>query len=328
MKGVFIFRSLLFWLLAPSLAAFIWPADEIGLDPFAASKALLWPLIVVTMFSLGTLVRDDDLRPLIERPWWVALGLIPQMLAMPLIAWLVIQVCGLEGDIAAGVFLVGCVPGAMASNVLTLTAGGSVAYSVSLTTVATLLSPVTVPLALTAFSSLTDQTPKMTPVESAVKLFLQVVLPTIAGYVAARKSLRLRDLADRWGAFIASFALLWIIAAVVAGSRDYLVDVGIGLVLILLVINVLGYLAGYLTGKVAQLPNAQRKALTLEVGMQNAGLGTALAKSLFGAESLIPTAAYTFGCMVTGTCLAIWWRTKRSCDEIESRSGEPTEKAV
>ena len=97
----------------------------------------------------------------------------------------------------------------------------------------------------------------------------------------------------------------------VAGNRDKLVSVGVVLVTALLAINVIGYAAGFGVGCVAGLPDRYRRALTLEVGMQNAGLGTALAASLYGdatTAATIPTAAYTFGCMLTGTILAVFWR--------------------
>ena len=141
-------RSLLFWLLISSGIAFVWPADAVGFDPFLAPSAVLWSLIVVTMFALGTLVRPDELQPLRSSPWWVVLGVITQLTVMPLAAWLTTQLVPMDPELAAGVILVGCVPGAMASNVLTNTARGSVAYSVSLTSVATILSPLTVPLVL------------------------------------------------------------------------------------------------------------------------------------------------------------------------------------
>jgi BASS family bile acid:Na+ symporter len=111
---------------------------------------------------------------------------------------------------------------------------------------------------------------------------------------------------------VASVALLWIIATVVAANREKLVGVGLLLAVGLLAINVAGYAAGYLVGGWSGLPERYRRALTLEVGMQNAGLGTALAASLYGSATVatIPTAAYTFGCMLTGTVLAVGWQRR------------------
>ena len=89
-------------------------------------------------------------------------------------------------------------------------------------------------------------------------------------------------------------------------------DVGGTLLTALLLINLTGYASGYGVGIRAGLPEAYRRALTLEVGMQNAGLGTVLAASLYGPTTIatIPTAAYTFGCMLTGTVLAVFWKRR------------------
>lgn len=306
-----ILNSLLFWLVFTSLLAYAWPVQQLQFDPFIPAASikgpLIWALVACAMFFLGTLVRQDELRPLYKHPWWVVLGVLTQVLVMPAAAWGVTQLIPLERDIANGVILVGCVPGAMASNVLTSTARGSVAYSVSLTSVATLLSPLTVPLVLWVVANAATEKSLL---ESSVRLSLLVVLPTILGFRACRIWNGFHTWAEIWGSRIASFTLLWIIVIVVAGDRENLRHVGLVLVLALLVINVVGYLAGWLVGGVAKLPEACRRALTLEVGMQNAGLGTALAVTLYGADSLatIPTAAYTFGCMLTGTILAVGWQ--------------------
>ena len=306
-----ILNSLLFWLVFTSLLAYAWPVQQLQFDPFIPAASikgpLIWALVACAMFFLGTLVRQDELRPLYKHPWWVVLGVLTQILVMPAAAWGVTQLIPLDRDIANGVILVGCVPGAMASNVLTSTARGSVAYSVSLTSVATLLSPLTVPLVLWVVASAATEKSLL---ESSIRLSMLVVLPTVLGFYACRTWSRFQNWTQVWGPRIASFTLLWIIVIVVAGDRENLMHVGLVLVLALLMINVVGYLAGWFVGGVAKLPQACRRALTLEVGMQNAGLGTALAVTLYGEDSLatIPTAAYTFGCMLTGTILAVGWQ--------------------
>jgi BASS family bile acid:Na+ symporter len=299
--------SLLFWLVITSGLALFWPAERYGFDPFVLPVRWLWALIVITMLCLGTLVRADELRPLRRRPWWVVLGVATQLLVMPTAAWLATRLIAMPEEIAAGVILVGCVPGAMASNVLTNTAGGSVAYSVSLTTVATLLSPLTVPLVL---SVVADARPDHPLLWVSLRLAGLVVLPTVIGYAVSRRSLRIRRSSRQFSSVVASLALLWIIASVVATNRDKLAGVGFTLLAALLTVNVAGYVAGFTVGSVTSLPDRFRRALSLEVGMQNAGLGTALAAAMYGANTTatIPTAAYTFGCMLTGTLLAILWQ--------------------
>lgn len=312
--------SILFWLLLTSGVALVWPTTTLGFDPFASNTWLLWSLIVVTMFSLGTLVQPKELRPLRQHPWWVVLGLTAQVVVMPLAAWTVVRLLPMEEELAAGIILVGCVPGAMASNVLTSTAGGSVAYSVSLTSTATLLSPLSVPLVMWMTMGQQSQESLM---QSSMLLAFLVVLPTILGYLLARRFSGIAQLAGRFGSLLASIALLWIIATVVAANRDRLLDVGGGIVAALLLINVVGYISGYGIGYWVGLPTGYRRALTLEVGMQNAGLGTTLAASLYGPDTIatIPTAAYTLGCMLTGTVLAVFWKRRDTVTGQESVPG-------
>ncbi len=300
-------HSILFWLLVSSTLALFWPVDHLGFDPFVMQGWMLWVAIVITMFSLGGLVIPQELRPLRERPWWVVLGILVQILVMPLAAWTVTRVIPMTSEMALGVLLVGCVPGAMASNVLTNTGGGSVAYSVSLTSMATLLSPITVPLILWL---LARQQTESTLVESSLKLAAFVTLPTLVGYVISLRYLSIRRFLQSYGSLIASIALLWIISTVVAKNRQALVSVPLVILVALFFINMVGYLGGYFAGRVARIPKSYRRALTLEIGMQNAGLGTTLSLSILGegTAAAIPTAAYTFGCMLTGTLLAVWWQ--------------------
>lgn len=295
-------------LLLSCAMAYWWPAS-LSFDPFRLTANLLLALVALTMFCLGLVVQKEELTELRKRPLSVFLGVLVQCTLMPALAWGVVSVLGLEGPLAYGVLLCGCVPGAMASNVLTMTARGNVSYSVSLTTVATLLSPITVPVALLVVAGLEAEADVFKPKKMAVTLLLTVVLPVVVGYIIKWRLVSVQRWAPRVASPIATVALLWIIASVVAGNRDRLSQVAISLVLALLVMNLLGYLGGYTVGRVARMPEAMRRALTLEVGMQNAGLGTALAASLLGSDSMaqIPTAAYTFGCMLTGTIVAAFW---------------------
>ena len=308
------FRNILFWLVVTSGVAFAWPVDTVGFDPFQATTTLLWTLIVVTMLALGTLVRRPELVPLRERPWWVLLGVLAQVLIMPAAAWAVTRIVPMSAELAAGVILVGCVPGAMASNVLTSTAGGSVAFSVTLTTVATLLSPVTVPTVLGIVAGDGSVVSMGSPLETSIRLLLLVVLPTVIGFLLSDRREMICRWSDRYASPVASVTLLAIIALVVAVNRQRLADVTFLVVAALLMVNAIGYAAGDGLGRLAGMSPRYRRALTLEVGMQNAGLGTTLAASMYGIDSAatIPTAAYTFGCMLTGTILSMVWRSAGS----------------
>ena len=126
-----------------------------------------------------------------------------------------------------------------------------------------------------------------------------------------------------FGPAFANFSILWIIATVISLQESQLKKVFFSLAAALLVINLLGYLCGYLAGAAIQLNESMRRALTLEVGMQNAGLGAVLAGQLFPGQELIalPPALYMFGCMLTGTILAQYWSYRSERQPEQERIG-------
>lgn len=303
-------RFLLLWLTVLSALAYYWPQlMSADFDPFLATDRfdLLKPLFRITMFSIGALLPRDEIEQVIRRWPSVLGGTAIQYTAMPLLAWSIGHAFGLPREALIGVVLVGCVPGAMASNVLTLAAGGNVSYSVSLTTSATLLSPLVVPFTLMLTLGTTAE---LDPLQTFFNLITLVVAPVVMGYVASLSSDRIAEILHVCGPIAANVTILWIVAVVVGINRDRLSEATPLVLTALLLVNIAGYIAGNLGGRLLQLPDPMRRALTLEVGMQNAGLGTVLARDLFpdSPEVAIPTAAYTFGCMLTGTILAHYWR--------------------
>ncbi|MEZ6060495.1 MAG: bile acid:sodium symporter family protein [Planctomycetaceae bacterium] len=294
-------------LVAASGLAVFWPRLNFSVDPFVSGKPVLPWLVVTAMLAIGSLLPADEVQQILRRWPEVVGGTAAQYTLMPLLAFLSVRIFQFDDDLAAGVMIAGCVPGAMASNVLTLQARGNVSYSVSLTTLATLLSPIVVPLAL----GLTiGSTQGYDGTKAIVTLLWQVVLPVTAGYLLSRCVPVWHRATNAAGTYIANAAILAIIAVVVGLQRDALVNVSASLLTALLLLNLLGYAGGFLAGHSMKLPGDMRRALTLEVGMQNAGVGSVLAVQIFGSDSraAIPCALYTFGCMFTGTVLATLWR--------------------
>ena len=297
-------------LLLISALAYTWP-DLLGegFDPFLLSKGWLWPLIASAMLLIGWLLPRDEVRQLADRWPSVLAGTVIQYSTMPLLAFGFGVLLAPDRDTLVGIILVGCVPGAMASNVLTLMARGHVSYSVSLTTMATLLSPLVVPLAMRLTLGRVDV--EFPVGRTVAELVGYVVVPVLVGHLLGRRLSSWERLVGRFGPPVANLAILWIIAVVVASNRGRLTHPEPRLLAALLGVNLFGYLAGYFGARLLRVSTAMRRALTLEVGMQNAGLGTTLALGLFPDRPAvaIPGALYTFGCMLTGTILAqIWGR--------------------
>ncbi len=309
-------RLLLVWLVLLCWVAYQWHGwwavrfdrtATAGFDPFLLSAPYLGHLIAVTMLAIGSLLPRDEIALVLARWPTVLGGTAIQYTVMPLLAYGMGRAAGLEGPWMIGIVIVGCVPGAMASNVLTLMARGNVSYSVGLTTSATILSPLAVPLVLwLTLGRVVDNFPAG---KVCGNLCWMVVIPVVAGHLASRRVGAWRRAARRFGSIIANLTILWIIAVVVAGNRDQVGQLQPALILALAAVNLGGYAAGFLGGWAIRLPRSMRRALTLEIGMQNAGLGAALAKALFPDDptTWLPAALYTFGCMFTGTVLARIW---------------------
>ena len=306
-------RYLLLWLCGISLIALFWPSSVS--DPFLASGPWIELAFAVTMFAIGWLLPKQEVLQVFRQWPLVLCGTTIQYISMPLIAIVVANSFGLNDELRWGIIMAGCVPGAMASNVLTMMARGNVSYSLCLTTSATLLSPICVPVALN-FALELPESIGLDTAAIVLQLCWTVVIPVISGFGMGLIADLIYQDARSWatpiGKIIANGVILWIIAFVVGSNRGRILDVTPVLLLALLSLNLGGYAVGQLGTWLFRLPPPMGRALTLEIGMQNAGLGVLLAISIFGptSQALIPTALYTFGCMFTGTILASWWAKK------------------
>ena len=170
---------------------------------------------------------------------------------------------------------------------------------------ATIVSPVCVPAVL--WLTLREQVPP--PTKTALFLLWTVVLPTMLGHALFRPIPDVQRKVTPIAKAIASLAILWIIAVVVGLNRDRLRSGTTTILVAVIVLNLAGYIVGIVAGRLFRFETTMQRALSLEIGMQNAGLGTTLAAQSFAnhEDAMIPTALYTFGCMLTGTILARHW---------------------
>ncbi len=303
-------RYLILWLCGSAALSLYWGQNfPQAMDYFILWKAwTLTPGIMLAMFCIGFLLPKDELAQVLKNWRTVLFGTLTQYLTMPVLAYLIANLFHFEGAIYAGIILVGTVPGAMASNVLTLTARGNVSYSICLTTLATLLSPLMVPLGLYLLLGVSKGPD---PVAVFVNLLQSVVLPVILGFAIKVLFAQNRNGLLLLAAIIANLAILWIIVVAIGLNAIRLEKVTFVLLVALILLNISGYMAGWLSAGLIRLDKQSRKALTLEIGMQNAGVGTVLALHFFkDSATAIPTAVYTFGCMFTGTVLATYWFRK------------------
>jgi BASS family bile acid:Na+ symporter len=295
----FVGNTFALWVLLFSILAYLSPAS------FKWIGAYIVPLLGIVMFGMGLTLSKDDFREVWRQPGKVAIGVVGHFGIMPSIAWVLTRVLDLPPEIAVGVILVGCCPGGTASNVVSFLSRGDTALSVAITAVTTLLAPIATPALIYLLASHWLEV-------SATAMFwsiVQVVLLPIALGTVAQWLLRGRtQVCVQLLPIVSVVAIVAIVAAVVAGSQASLKTAGLVIFVAVVLHNGLGLLLGYLLGKAFGLPIAQRKALSIEVGMQNSGLGVALAAAHFSPLTAVPSAIFSVWHNISGALVATFYR--------------------
>lgn len=276
-----------------------------ALKNLGACLSLNTLFFALTMFGIGVALQPDDFKRILKTPFAVALGSTAQFLVMPLGAYALARLFRLPAPLAVGLILTGAAPGAMASNTMSYIAKADAAYSISLTTVSTLLCPVLTPLLtrLLAGSEL--------PVSfwgMFLQIMVMVIVPLLLGFwVRTRFRAGVERVLPVFPALSATF-IIFICSVVIARNQARLPQVTGTILAVVLILNFYGMGAGYGIGSLFRLARPKRRALTIEIGMQNAGLGSALALEHLGEEAAIPAAIFVFVCIITASVLAAWWQ--------------------
>lgn len=295
----FVGNTFALWILLFAILAFYQPAWFLPLAKWIV------PLLGLIMFGMGLTLKTEDFREVARRPLRVMIGVLAQFLIMPGLAWLLCRLLQLPPEIAVGVILVGCCPGGTASNVMTWFSRGDVALSVAITAVTTLLAPLVTPALIWLLAS------AWLPVEfgALFKSILQVVLLPIALGLVVQRLLgdRVRLAVDVLP-LVSVVSIVAIVAAVVAASQARIAESGLLIMAVVVLHNGLGLALGYLAGRAFGLPLAQRKTLSIEVGMQNSGLGAALASAHFSPLAAVPSALFSVWHNLSGSLLAAVYR--------------------
>jgi len=261
-------------------------------------------LLGIVMLGMGLTLTFKDFAEVTKNPKAAILGVIAQFVVMPSIAFLLAKAFQLPPDLAIGVILVGSCPGGTSSNVMTYLARGNTALSVACTTVSTLLAPVLTPAIFYLFASEWLEIDAGAMFVSVLKM---VLLPIFVGVVIRSIFKQKVEQFSQTMPLISVVAIILIVTAVVSVSKDRIIESGLLIFFVVVLHNGLGYLIGYVVSRVLKLPIADSKAIAIEVGMQNSGLGAALAALHFKANPVVavPSAVFSFWHNISGPVLAM-----------------------
>jgi len=289
------------WVILFGFIAYIVPAPFVSLRP-----AMDW-FFAFTMFGIGAVLETDDFKSIVRQPVLVLIGSLAQFSIMPLGAFVTGKLFSLPPELAAGLILTGAAPGAMSSNVMSYIAKADVAYSVSLTTVSTLLAPILTPGITYLLAGLML---KINFWEMMLSVITVMIVPLFIGFATKHVFKEaLRKVTNIFPAISVTF-IIFICSLVIAMNKNYLIMVTVTVLIADLCLNILGILGGYMVGTVFRMDIRKRRTLAIEVGMQNAGLGVVLAIKHLGEKAAVPSAFFVFICILTASVMAEIWQRK------------------
>jgi len=287
------------WVVLLGAAAYLKPR------PFIALKNYNEWFFALTMFGIGAVLQLEDFKRIAAKPVIVLIGCCAQFSIMPLGAFVLARVFRLPPEIAVGLILTGSAPGAMASNVMSYIAKADTAYSVSLTTVSTLLCPLLTPGLTYLLAGSVLKVDFWPMVISVIKM---VIVPLFAGF-GLRHLLKekVQKFLEVFPAISVTF-IIFICSLVIALNKSYLIMLTAAVLAAAIILNIYGMAAGYTVGSVFRMNINRKRTLAIEIGMQNAGLGTVLALKHFGEKAAIPAAIFVFICIITASIAAEFWQ--------------------
>ena len=287
------------WVILFAAAAYCWPG------PFKALQNYNKWFFAVTMFGIGAVLSVDDFRHILKNPILILIGTCAQFTIMPFGAYVFARIFDLPAEAAAGLILAGAAPDAMAGNVMVYLARADTAYAVSLTTVSTLICPVVTPglMLLLAKSRLPINFWAM-----LLDLMLMVIIPLLIGFAVRHYCKKqVEKILPVFPALSVTF-IIFICALVVALNRQFLLQATGPVLAAVITLNVVGMVGGYGVGALFRMDYRRKRTLAIQVGMQNAALGTPLALEHLGTKAAIPSAFFIFICIITAALAAAFWQ--------------------
>jgi BASS family bile acid:Na+ symporter len=290
------------WIVSAGLIAFFYPGI------FIAQRDYMELFFAVTMFGIGMVLNPGDFINIFRNFKVVLIGVVAQFSIMPISAFLVAKAFAFSDDFSLGLILTGSAPGAMASNVLSYLAGADIAYSVSLTTASTFLAPVLTPFLTLLLANTILDIPFWALMQS---VSIMVLIPLILGIFLRRVLGNKVDAIIKVFPAISTAFIAFICGLVIALNRSYILEITVWIFIAVLILNLCGLFLGYLTGKAFNFDRLKKRALSIEIGMQNAGLGSVLALKHFNEKTALPAIIFVFICIFTASILVpIWSRTR------------------
>lgn len=299
--------------IAGGVIAVLWPA------PFLPIGPAINYLLMAIMLGMGMTLKGADFAMVAKRPFPLIIGILAQFLIMPISGWALVSLLSVDPAVAVGVILVAAAPGGTASNVMTYLAKGDIALSVAMTSVSTLLAPFLTPMIVLLLAG--SYLP-IDPWGLFVSIVQIVLVPIVAGLLLQRFAPRVVARLVEWMPLVSVVGISLVLVAVVSASSATILSSGLIIFAIVVILNGLGLGLGYCAAWAAGMPEASRRAVSIEVGMQNSGLAAGLARTHFSPEAAVPAAIFSVWHNISGSTLASFWSRRPVRDAAPAAAAE------
>jgi len=307
-------------IFAAVTTALYYPTYFIELNSFKFADLII-PLIQLIMFGMGTSMSAKDFVAVVKTPQAVIIGVFCQFTIMPLLGYSLASISGFAPEIAAGLILIGCSPSGMASNVMSYLAKANLALSITITSVITLLAPFVTPVLMKLLAGAFIEIKVLNMMWDIVKM---VIMPIGAGLLFNKFLSGKVKWLDAAMPVVSMFGIAFIIVIITAAGRDSLLDIGLLLIGLVLIHNMTGYLLGYWAARLFRMNERDCRTIAIEVGMQNGGLASGIAKEM-GKIATVGLAPAVFGPLmnITGSVLASYWHRKAPDEKTPKETDTP-----
>ena len=248
------------------------------------------------MFTLGLGLTFSDFARVAKIPKNFLIGLISQLIFLPLVALIIVFIWPLQPELAIGLMLIAAAPGGVTSNILTSFAKGDVALSISLTAVISLLSVISVPIVLGLSIGLisNDSLGSISLAGIAISMFLIVTLPVLLGMIFRASLSYLTKKIEKGAKILSSALFVLVLIGAILAERQNLVEYFAQTGLVVLILNILMMAIAYYWAKLFSTGKTQLKAISIECGLQNGTLAIFVGTSVFGGGLyIVPAATYS-----------------------------------
>jgi bile acid transporter len=282
---------------------------------------LLGVMMMIIMLGMGSSMTYRDFLLAFRKPKGILVGLFSQYMVMPFLGYTLAVLLGLPPAMAAGLILIGCMPGGTTSNIFAYFSKGVLALSIMMTTVSTLVAVVTVPLLLQFYGGLAGLSGDyVVPPGNVAQVLVVLLVPTLLGMVLRKLNANIGATIEMVGSLLGVAVILFLIASWVPRNYQMFLDTPLTVFAAVIGIGLTGMLLGYWLARALGQDSNRSRTISLETGIQNGPLAALIITLTFTGtmqqEILFIPILYSLFIVITSSLVTMWYRRTATAESL------------